>query len=192
MTVSGKNENENARRYVLAQRSMRGFRVSRGFLSAARGGSARSSPLGFLAQSLDHLLDAALHLLVLRGCGERAGPTREDGSFGQSASTPGRRQARAGSRRPLGFRVSESLQKDTHVYKIHTWPRGNPRGAPFFTTLSIFLWKPTSARGFAMAHTGRSSPPSSSSSPPFDLDGVLSFLSFFGVLPSFPMAAFFS
>jgi len=59
---------------------------------------------------------------------------------------------------------------------------GTGGAAPFLTTFRIFLWNPMSARGLAIAHTGRSSPsPPSLSS--FALDGVLSFFSFF----SFPI-----
>ena len=71
-----------------------------------------------------------------------------------------------------------------HGERLHAGRRDvTSRVVPFLTTLRIFLWKPTSARGLAIAHTARSSPsPPSLSS--FDLDGVLSFFSFF----SFPIA----
>eukprot|EP00982_Pelagococcus_subviridis_P013383 31246-Pelagococcus_subviridis.AAC.12 len=123
-------------------------------------GSPRAidAPLGLLAQRLHHLLHAALHLLMFRGL---RWTRRTPAGMGQSRDDASEGGTRIGGR---VFGGSEGMATRT-----------------FFTTLRIFLWKPTSASGFAIAQTGLSAPSPSS------LPSFLSFLSFFGVLPSLPM-----
>ena len=127
-------------------------------------------PFDVLAQRLDHLLYAALYLLVLGSCGFGLG-----GVWGGSVVGDGRieKLGNRGRVRILGGVGGSSAfpGNDTRHENLE-------RHAPFFTTFRIFLWNPMSAKGLAMAHTGRSSPSPPSLASSLVLDGVFSFFSF--------------